>query len=67
MPTETNFRQIILDLMQHDLTLTEIERRTNISKSLLSRYLHGSRKEPLFSKGQRLVELHKEVVGECNG
>lgn len=60
----TDFRKIILDLMQQDKSLQDIHDRTGISKSALSRLLHGQRTDPLHSTGEKLLAMHKEVCGD---
>ena len=65
MKDTTDFKQIILDLMNKDLSLRAMAARTHIDVSTLSRILHDQRKTVMYDNGARLVALHKEVCADA--
>ncbi|MBY4726626.1 MULTISPECIES: helix-turn-helix domain-containing protein [Burkholderia] len=60
-----NAQQMISDLMAAGLTQMEIERRTGIDQSTVSSLYTGKRgKRVSYEVVSKLLELHKEVIGD---
>jgi transcriptional regulator with XRE-family HTH domain len=54
-----DWQKIILELRETGLKQVDITEQTGISKATLSELRHGKTKEPSWSIGDKLLQLHK--------
>jgi predicted XRE-type DNA-binding protein len=58
-----NWTQIISEICEASgLNQSQIAQRTGIAKSSLSELLSGSTKEPRFSTGEKLLNMHRRLT-----
>lgn len=67
---QTQWQEILKSLKSHGWTQAEIARECNISQPAVQQINSGSTKEPRYSVGKRLIELHKlrgnkKELAEC--
>lgn len=56
------WKTIIKDLSESGWTQDAIQRETGISQAMLSSMLNGVIKEPTWTRGERLLALHRRVM-----
>lgn len=60
------WHQLILNLRRFGLSDSKISRHTGIGRAAISHYIAGSVNEPTFTKGVRLLQLHKQCCPDAH-
>ena len=58
------WHRLILNLRRFGLSDSKISRHTGIGRAAISHYIAGSVNEPTFTKGYKLLALHKQCCPE---
>lgn len=62
----TDFQKICLDIRE-DIPISRLEKQLKVGDGTIAKIVKGQTKEPSYSLGKALIDLHQELTGEKHG